>query len=224
MKYLLDNGAEANMLDVDNISPLSLACEFGNLEAAKLLLEYGADANEDDFNGITPLYLASEKGYFDLVQLLLDGDYDVKIDLEISPIHAATERGHTQIVEKLIEKGAEFELNELLDISIENNQKDTFSFLIKHDLNNWIQSTSKVIEKLQKRFANRKGFFNRIEGRKKELETAEILMDVLKNYEPSEKLDEHLSTISKSRKLSNIYIKAQKFNLLAKKENLTPKL
>lgn len=69
---LLRAGHDVNKLsEEDRLSPLSLACQCGRLEIAKLLLEHGADVNIPGPEGQTPLHLlcGAEERCSDMVEL-----------------------------------------------------------------------------------------------------------------------------------------------------------
>ena len=71
IRRLLDGGIDVNSTDGLNRTPLWLACENGNLEAAALLLDRRADLNRVCQTG-TPLWIACKRGYVDVATLLLD--------------------------------------------------------------------------------------------------------------------------------------------------------
>ncbi len=57
-KLLLDRGAQVDVLDPDDFTPLHNAAWNGNLEMTELLLDSGADINASTYDGDTPLSLA----------------------------------------------------------------------------------------------------------------------------------------------------------------------
>ncbi|MCZ6470247.1 MAG: ankyrin repeat domain-containing protein, partial [Gammaproteobacteria bacterium] len=57
-KLLLDRGAEVDVLDPNDFTPLHNAAWNGNLDLVKLLLDAGADINASTYDGDTPLSLA----------------------------------------------------------------------------------------------------------------------------------------------------------------------
>jgi ankyrin repeat protein len=70
-KVFIEHGANVNLQDTNNKSPLHFALEYGYLDTARLLLDHGADPNALDNDHMTPLHLASERGHLEIVQLLL---------------------------------------------------------------------------------------------------------------------------------------------------------
>lgn len=79
IKQLLENNADANIADTEDVSPLHIACKFNNLEIVKLLLQFGANINCRDFNKYTPLHYAIEVNSPHLTELLLSKNADANI-------------------------------------------------------------------------------------------------------------------------------------------------
>ena len=73
---LLMRGADANLADADNDSPLVWACYGNKIDAARCLLDHGADVNVIGSYGDTPLIVAVRPHNKDLVQLLLEHGAD----------------------------------------------------------------------------------------------------------------------------------------------------
>lgn len=71
VRYLLDQGIDPNIRNINTITPLILAAYNGKLEIAELLLDRGADVNASNIYGETPLLVAVAKGNVDTVKLLL---------------------------------------------------------------------------------------------------------------------------------------------------------
>ncbi len=94
MKLLLELGADPSIANVDNCTPLIVACgihvgsdaanevageEPEVLEAAKLLLKLGADVNAVDANGETAMHGAALKNLPKVVQFLADNGAKVEV-------------------------------------------------------------------------------------------------------------------------------------------------
>jgi uncharacterized protein len=94
MKLLLELGADPKIGNVDNCTPLMVACGIGVgsdqatevageepevLEAAQLLLDLGADVNAVDANGETAMHAAALKNLPKVVQFL--ADHGAKIEI-----------------------------------------------------------------------------------------------------------------------------------------------
>ncbi|XP_068698924.1 GA-binding protein subunit beta-1-like [Montipora foliosa] len=55
-----------------SLTPLHLACGYGQESIVKLLLEHGADVNAIDRFQFTPLHKAERRNHHSIVKLLLD--------------------------------------------------------------------------------------------------------------------------------------------------------
>ena len=76
VKYLLQQGADPNILSLDNITPLSAACFDGNTRLIKYLLDAGADPKTLDGTGKSPIIYAAAKGFSGVVKTLLSEGVD----------------------------------------------------------------------------------------------------------------------------------------------------
>jgi ankyrin repeat protein len=65
-RLLLDNGADIELSEANDISPLLMALLNNQLGVASLLLDYGATVNVDDFYGRTPLFAAIDYRNIDM--------------------------------------------------------------------------------------------------------------------------------------------------------------
>lgn len=54
-------------LNDDSMSPLSLACETGNIEMTELVIENGEKINPSTKSQVPPLHAAIRGGHYDLV-------------------------------------------------------------------------------------------------------------------------------------------------------------
>jgi len=98
-----------------NLTPLHLACEFGQHEMAKALLSRGALRTASDSLQRTALHIAARAGHLSCVAMLLGkhGRYKLAPD-EVNAadyrgwtsLHAAAFCGHSQICGKLLAAGA----------------------------------------------------------------------------------------------------------------------
>jgi len=74
IKYLIKLGADINITDDNNRSPLNWAIYVGNIEIVKLLIKLGADINNIDFYGDSLLIIAAIQQKYDILFLLLSLD------------------------------------------------------------------------------------------------------------------------------------------------------
>lgn len=88
------------------VTPLHLAAEAGNLDAAKILLEHNADVNGADSN-VTPLHMAAGMGHYEVVELLLENGADVNARdwEERTPLVWALRTERDEVVELLRARG-----------------------------------------------------------------------------------------------------------------------
>lgn len=59
LQELLELPLPTNVYDLNGLSPLHKATEYGKLDAVVLLLKNGADPDATDPNGVTPLHIAN---------------------------------------------------------------------------------------------------------------------------------------------------------------------
>lgn len=110
VKWLLDQGANANSWGESDGYPLQVATENGAYEIAKLLLKGGASVNaaKSPFD-TTALAEAAGQGNMPIVQLLLSQGATVNIKIGDSEpaLQNACAGGHFAIVRLLLDKGAD---------------------------------------------------------------------------------------------------------------------
>ena len=93
----------------DNVTPLHLASEKGQVEVARMLIERGADEAAQNEYGDIPLHLASRKGEVEVVRMLIERGADVAAQNKDgdTPLHLASQNGEVDVVCMLIEHGAD---------------------------------------------------------------------------------------------------------------------
>ncbi len=106
---LLQHGADVNILDQDNLSPLHQASQSGRLDIVRLLLEHNADLELPNNLGQTPLELASGRGELEVSRLLLQRGADVnsRNNDGQSSLRITSPNGHLEVVRLLIDSGAD---------------------------------------------------------------------------------------------------------------------
>ncbi|EMP31410.1 Ankyrin repeat family A protein 2 [Chelonia mydas] len=82
VEFLLQNGADAQILGKGRESALSLACSKGYTDIVKMLLDCGVDVNEYDWNGGTPLLYAVHGNHVKCVKILLENGADPTIETD----------------------------------------------------------------------------------------------------------------------------------------------
>ncbi|MCC6127993.1 MAG: ankyrin repeat domain-containing protein, partial [Chlamydiae bacterium] len=86
VKMLLDHGADPNVLNKYDYTPLHWAAKHGHLESARILLERGANLSSANTNQDTPMDLALRWGQDDLVRLFIDPSRAVQQEVAPSSI------------------------------------------------------------------------------------------------------------------------------------------
>ncbi|EPQ02601.1 Ankyrin repeat family A protein 2 [Myotis brandtii] len=82
VEFLLQNGADPQLLGKGRESALSLACSKGYTDIVKMLLDCGVDVNEYDWNGGTPLLYAVHGNHVKCVKMLLENGADPTIETD----------------------------------------------------------------------------------------------------------------------------------------------
>ncbi|KAJ5480659.1 hypothetical protein N7539_006553 [Penicillium diatomitis] len=77
LSFLIEKGANMNMLNREGVTPLQLACQIDNCEAISLLLERHAHLETRSSSGDTALHFAAQKGHWIAFELLLSGGADI---------------------------------------------------------------------------------------------------------------------------------------------------
>lgn len=126
VQLLLDAGAEVDVFDQYDDSPLRAAAAAGNSEAVKILLKAGANPNLTGTGTRGALFEAAMHGHARIVQALLQAGAQVEVgtlgsrirsfpvytsglvDVEgVTPLIASVEGGHVQAVRLLVDAGAD---------------------------------------------------------------------------------------------------------------------
>jgi ankyrin repeat protein len=74
-ELLIQSGADVNIRNLSEDTPLHTACYKGELDVVKLLIEHGADVNARNVKGQTPLYTATlscSNDDFTMLKVLID--------------------------------------------------------------------------------------------------------------------------------------------------------
>ena len=111
-RMVYDNNHLVNIVSDDDMRPLFIAAENGNLEMVRLMLEKGADINIQDEEGWAPLLGATSRGHIEVVRLLIDAGAEVNIQegRGDTSVNIAAKNGYIQIVRLLIGAGADLNI------------------------------------------------------------------------------------------------------------------
>uniref|UniRef100_A0A3B4AWR3 Uncharacterized protein n=1 Tax=Periophthalmus magnuspinnatus TaxID=409849 RepID=A0A3B4AWR3_9GOBI len=99
VEFLLQNGADPNLLAKGRESALSLACSKGYTDIVKMLIDCGVDVNEYDWNGGAPLLYAVHGNHVRCVEILLESGADptVESDSGFNAMDMAVAMGHRNV-------------------------------------------------------------------------------------------------------------------------------
>ena len=103
---LLDHGADPNVVDEYERTPLYMACRFRNTECIRILVNHGGvDVNKGGHNGWTPMHEALHNGEYMMARLLLDKGADLfkKDESGRMPVDMRQPDKHPAITELLLE-------------------------------------------------------------------------------------------------------------------------
>ncbi|HEX8844826.1 MAG TPA: ankyrin repeat domain-containing protein [Pyrinomonadaceae bacterium] len=107
---LLKQGADINLKNKLQETPLICAAYAGNIAVAKVLVESGAEVNAQSIPArYSALLWAALNGHAEIVRLLIKAGADVNVqDWEANtPLMRAAQSGHREVVEDLIAAGAD---------------------------------------------------------------------------------------------------------------------
>ncbi|WP_246038747.1 ankyrin repeat domain-containing protein [Wolbachia endosymbiont of Leptopilina clavipes] len=111
VKALLNKGADVNLRDKSESTPLHLAIRKGNENIVNALLAVeGIDVNLRDKSESTPLHLAAEKGKMEIVEAILakgPKNIDLPDTCGSTPLYVAAWGHHKKIVRALLKAGAD---------------------------------------------------------------------------------------------------------------------
>ena len=106
VEFLLDRGADPNVVTQDKITPFYCAALSGDIDKLTLLLEKGKADPQTPRNGaILPLHAAAARGHSHVVDLIMsrtECDPNVQTEVGGTALHMAAERGHVQVIDTLL--------------------------------------------------------------------------------------------------------------------------
>ncbi|XP_029476158.2 ankyrin repeat family A protein 2-like [Oncorhynchus nerka] len=99
VEFLLQNGADPNLLAKGRESALSLACSKGYTDIVKMLIDCGVDVNEYDWNGGAPVLYAVHGNHVPCVEILLESGADptIESDSGFNAMDMAVAMGHRNV-------------------------------------------------------------------------------------------------------------------------------
>ncbi len=138
VQLLINSGADPNIQNKNNKTPLMYAAKCSLLNIVKLLLNSGADPNKQYSDGSTSLLYAVESGNMEIVELLLKSGANPNIqnNTGCSPLMKALMLKHSKIAELLLKSGVEPDIKDnhgktALMYAAENGCTDIVELLLK---------------------------------------------------------------------------------------------
>jgi ankyrin repeat protein len=113
--YLISNGADLNVKDASNNTPLTNAIRSRSFETVKILVDKGANVNDRGLWNFLPIQVAAEFTSNDIVNYLIDNGADIPVaqgEVSYQLLNAACSRGLTKLFEKMLEKGFDLQVNQ----------------------------------------------------------------------------------------------------------------
>jgi len=108
VEFLINLGADANMLDHSLFTPFMNACYRGDIKNVKILAPITKNIDQRSKNGSTALILSSGHGYITIVDYLLNMGAEIHhktIDRDDNALVLASWGGHVDVIKLLVEKG-----------------------------------------------------------------------------------------------------------------------
>ncbi|EGG16085.1 ankyrin repeat-containing protein [Cavenderia fasciculata] len=112
VQYLLFKGANPNITDINQSTPLHTASSMGNINMQQLLLQAGAIVDVQDQEGETPSYYSVREQKHASLLLLIKNGANVNATNEDSEtlLHLASQLGDLSSVQILVQSGANLKL------------------------------------------------------------------------------------------------------------------
>ena len=108
LSFLLGKGADANIRNDEDNTPLALASQLGWVEGARLLLSVGAKVDAANSRGETPLIFAVHRRNLPMVRLLMEGGANPRLTDSIagySALDYAKRDRRAANIAKVLEEG-----------------------------------------------------------------------------------------------------------------------
>ncbi|XP_077584832.1 ankyrin repeat and SOCS box protein 9-like isoform X2 [Stigmatopora nigra] len=137
VKKLIEKGACVNLVTMNGVSPLHVACVGGHATCAQLLLQHGAHVDSRSLDG-SPIHVAAAKGYPKCIETLAQHCADVDLNLGQSgtPLHVACANRQVNAVKQLLDLGACVNISSLgespLHVSVRLQHPEMVSLLLDY--------------------------------------------------------------------------------------------
>lgn len=151
IRRLLGQGADKNVVDKNQKTPLIFACLSGNLASVRALLQAGADLKKVDDYMSSPLHVAAELGFVDIVDVLIrfGSDKNSGNMSDSTPLLLAAGKGRDAVCELLIRSGADVDRRNskgrsALDCAIFGQHRRTIEILISAGASVNVEAKKKI--------------------------------------------------------------------------------
>lgn len=118
---LIQQGADVNVKDCNNHTPLHFACKQGNLQLVKLLCARCADVNAQGITKSTPLHFAAINNHHEIIEFLVNEPVNANVhaqdQFKTTALEYACQKGNLKTVMLLVDHGA--------DVNAESDDKIT---------------------------------------------------------------------------------------------------
>ena len=107
--YLLNKGADPNIANNSNVTPLIAAASNGHEEVVKLLVEKGADPNIVDSYGDSSHLAAAQRDHWEIVKLLIAKGANIhqQTKQKENLLHIAAKNDKKEVIKYLLEIGVQ---------------------------------------------------------------------------------------------------------------------
>ncbi len=114
VNFLIEKGADLNIIGGDGGAPLNWAAHHDNVEIINRMIEKGASLNVQNQWGMTELHTAIWRGNIHVVESLLDQGSDpmIKTKEGWTAMHYACRSGHDNIIDMLRNRGLPFNVQD----------------------------------------------------------------------------------------------------------------
>ena len=135
--FLLERGADPNLVPETGWSPLQSAVDTNALETVRALVDHGADVMYKDDDGWTALHMAVMNGNNRALEMLLNQpgvDINVATNEGRTLVHQAAKSGRTETLKLLVERGARVDVTNAagatpLDLAIKEGRSKAAEYL-----------------------------------------------------------------------------------------------
>ncbi|KAK5646127.1 hypothetical protein RI129_004591 [Pyrocoelia pectoralis] len=135
VRWLLDKGAEINLVDSSNLSALFHCVKANRSNLIKFLVKKGANINIQDCYGTTPLLYSIKKSNWGMVNSLIDNGADVSIRNNYGqyPIKVLIEKQKPRIIDKILTLKL-LDLNDLKSILDKTEMEYLCKYVFKENI------------------------------------------------------------------------------------------